>query len=497
MTYLINTITNNTESEKHPMKHWLAHNHSTVCTTDGCNGPQATDSDGDGELARATFACYDELNEINMFQVKYKLTPGTTYIATDNANLHEDIQRAARRLCNEALYQSYSLQSHSQQQQYLNLAVKQSKKPMFKVFPKQIHETNGKVLLSLNEAITSDQQLDVLLNGCCPFDQFSVKWRNASTLCFTVPANQLLPTWLKEVVMRFKYPASARSSIVGRCCDAKLPIDLATDHGHWEVFRILNNYSRQIENSSQEQLIALPRAETASTTVDNTLLHLISTPPCSGHSNVGAKMLSDDLVSTALSTCPANDSGADRILEAKNELLLLIEKFKSGISIESFETIFSDWETKYNDVLEGQMSEELLYSLNQIKMLCALDSISDLDYDDEEEEQCNGSAVDVTKDGDYGEATQESKTQRCSALNELQRTQSTTIANGSTTPQVPSTDGHLNPFAIDANRQFSRDLNSINMSDNKVRPEERPLRGSNCQWRSETHQQVTTVSDCQ
>ena len=71
------------------------------------------------------------------------------------------------------------------------------------------------------------------------------------------------------------------------------------------------------------------------------------------------------------------------------------------------------------------------------------------------------------------------------------------IANGSTTPQVPSTDGHLNPFAIDANRQFSRDLNSINMSDNKVRPEERPLRGSNCQWRSETHQQVTTVSDCQ
>ncbi len=228
--------------------------------------------------------------------------------------------------------------------------------------------------------------------------------------------------------MRFKYPASAQSSIVGRCCDAKLPIDLATEHGHWEVFRILNNYSRQIENSSQEQLIALPRTETASTTVDNTLLHLISTPPCSGHSNVGAKVLSDDLVSTALSTCPANDSGADRILEAKNELLLLIEKFKSGISIESFETIFSDWETKYNDVLEGQMSEELLYSLNQIKMLCALDSISDLDYDDEEEEQCNGSAVDVTKDGDYGEATQESKTQRCSALNELQRTQSTTFA---------------------------------------------------------------------
>ncbi len=149
MTYLINTITNNTESEKHPMKHWLAHNHSTVCTTDGCNGPQATDSDGDGELARATFACYDELNEINMFQVKYKLTPGTTYIATDNANLHKDVTRAARRLCNKALYQSYSLQSHSQQQQYLNLAVKQSKKPMFKVFPKQIHEVS--VYVNINK----------------------------------------------------------------------------------------------------------------------------------------------------------------------------------------------------------------------------------------------------------------------------------------------------------------------------------------------------------
>lgn len=68
-----------------------------------------------------------------------------------------------------------------------------------------------------------------------------------------------------------------------------------------------------------------------------------------------------------------------------------------------------------------------------------------------------------------------------------------------TTRQVLLTDcdGHLNLFAFDANRQFSRDLNSINMSDNKVHLKEWPLQASNCRRRSETHQQVTTVSDCQ
>ncbi len=147
MTCLINTITNNTESARHPMRHWLAHT--------GGKGPQisaTTDSDGDGEPAAVlgTFACYDELNEINMFQVKYKLAPCTTYIATDNATLHEDIQQAARRLCNEALYAN-----HLQQGQFFNLAVKQSKKPMFKVFPKQIHEVSGYVNINKHDIASS------------------------------------------------------------------------------------------------------------------------------------------------------------------------------------------------------------------------------------------------------------------------------------------------------------------------------------------------------
>lgn len=73
-----------------------------------------------------------------------------------------------------------------------------------------------------------------------------------------------------------------------------------------------------------------------------------------------------------------------RIMQAKNELLVLIEEFKQGISIDCFEQIFSDWESKFKDVLEGQMSHELQYSLNQIKKLCSLnDQI--MEENDEEE----------------------------------------------------------------------------------------------------------------
>ncbi len=161
--------------------------------------------------------------------------------------------------------------------------------------------------------------------------------------------------------MQLKYPASTRSSIVPFSSDAR-PIDLATEHGRLEVLRILNSAS-----ISQEQLIA--------SFVNSPQLHLLSTPTLStGQSwqvNGDSEMsFSDPISSEQVNADTAPATCADRIMEAKDELLLLIEKFKSGISIECFESMFSNWERKYNDVLEGQMSEELLHSLNQIKMLC-------------------------------------------------------------------------------------------------------------------------------
>ena len=72
------------------------------------------------------FVCYDELNEINMFQVKYKLSP-CIYIGTDGANLYRDILHTATKFCNETLYKHHH-QTDS------------SSKALFKVFPKTIKE---------------------------------------------------------------------------------------------------------------------------------------------------------------------------------------------------------------------------------------------------------------------------------------------------------------------------------------------------------------------
>lgn len=118
-----------------PMRPWLTSCHSTQNST-------AADSDSDEDSGLATFACYDESNEINFFQVKYKLAAGTTSIVTDSANLYDDIVQAGRRLCNEALYRKH---------QYPNSVVKQGKRAMFKVFPKQIYEVSGYVNINKHD----------------------------------------------------------------------------------------------------------------------------------------------------------------------------------------------------------------------------------------------------------------------------------------------------------------------------------------------------------
>ncbi|KAH7637840.1 hypothetical protein HUG17_8944 [Dermatophagoides farinae] len=72
-----------------------------------------------------------------------------------------------------------------------------------------------------------------------------------------------------------------------------------------------------------------------------------------------------------------NNNRNEKIMSSKYELLLLIEQFKQGISIEMFGQLFNEWEKKYLDVLEGQMTNEFLYSFNEIKKLC-----TNIDYDD-------------------------------------------------------------------------------------------------------------------
>lgn len=191
------------------------------------------------------------------------------------------------------------------------------------------------------------------------------------------------------------------------------PIDLAIEQGHLDVVRILNDYGKQIERL-QEELVVSTNGLSLFDNEHMTLPSSIPSGQCVLEYNApkngkdfavkrvgeGWSAKQSELQSKAF-VCSVESE--NRILQAKNELLLLIEKFKCGISIENFKEIFTDWERLYNDVLEGQMSSELQFSLNQIKMLCSLDDIhqSDYDDDDEEAEVEEEKNKDVTLNGDY------------------------------------------------------------------------------------------------
>lgn len=63
-----------------------------------------------------------------------------------------------------------------------------------------------------------------------------------------------------------------------------------------------------------------------------------------------------------------------KLIKAQQQLLMLIEQFKNGISIQTFGRLFADWELLNDDIIvRGQMSEEFRYSFNEIKKLCHLD----------------------------------------------------------------------------------------------------------------------------
>lgn len=244
-----------------------------------------------------------------------------------------------------------------------------------------------------------------------------------TTGLFNYLDNQWLPTWLhfaavyglKELLQTLlKFPASAKAFFV-RNGSGRKPIDLAIEQGHLDVVRILNDYGKQIERL-QEELVASTNGLSLFDNEHMTLPSSIQSGQCVLKYNApkngkdfavkrvgeGWSARQSELQSRAFVFSVASEN---RILQAKNELLLLIEKFKCGISIDNFKEIFTDWERLYNDVLEGQMSNELQFSLNQIKMLCSLDDIHQSDYDDDDEgaevEEEEEKHKDVTSNGGY------------------------------------------------------------------------------------------------
>jgi len=216
-------------------------------------------------------------------------------------------------------------------------------------------------------------------------------------------ANLWLPTWLhfasayglKEfTVSLLKSPASARACFVRNNADLR-PIDVAIKQGHWDIVRILNDYITQVE-LAQKQLTL--DQELASHTLFGNKRDYVTPSSSSVHSwpqiplvtenhHINGRSVNLDLAAPnarndALTYSPFDSNG--RIMKAKSELLLLIEKFKCGISIECFGQMFSKWEAVYKDVLQGQMSLELEYSLNQIRKLCSEDGLASNDQSEDE-----------------------------------------------------------------------------------------------------------------
>lgn len=71
-----------------------------------------------------------------------------------------------------------------------------------------------------------------------------------------------------------------------------------------------------------------------------------------------------DTASTVKSSSDLND--------IHKELLYIIETFKKGMSFEKFESLFQNWQSKYQNILSGNLSKEMNDSLSQIQTLCKI-----------------------------------------------------------------------------------------------------------------------------
>lgn len=105
---------------------------ATLINSDISGGPICLKNHKDNNCL-ATFALYDEGNEINMFRVKYKLT-NCTFIETNNRDILQDIVDYSIQINNETLCQ-YHINKCCYQTNESN-----STKAAFKVFPKTISE---------------------------------------------------------------------------------------------------------------------------------------------------------------------------------------------------------------------------------------------------------------------------------------------------------------------------------------------------------------------
>lgn len=194
------------------------------------------------------------------------------------------------------------------------------------------------------------------------------------------------------------------------------PIDLAIRNGHWEVAHILHRFVPQPERVQEDELKLSSASGKEShsncsvgyasgTSKRNSCSDRDDQQDCGSNKEMTATERSE---ASSEHTCPwLSLQSNHRIIQAKNELLLLIEEFKCGISIECFEQMFSNWEATYKDVLEGQMSHEMQNSLKQIKKLCSFNDHEE-NYEEEgyEDEQCE----DVTQ-GYARSATEEKRLQ--------------------------------------------------------------------------------------
>ncbi|KAF7489171.1 hypothetical protein SSS_06974 [Sarcoptes scabiei] len=234
---------------------------------------------------------------------------------------------------------------------------------VFKIFPNKIKEPNEKILLIFE----SDYQLfdlkrnnyfDILIDGMSTYDRVQIEWissnivaihqledifatihRRATKISFTLIVNC---RWILGTVWIDFEPKN---------CEQKCEQNL-TDNDGIVKDMTTNTMTRSIEILDENH---------------RTMADLIVYDP----NNI--------------------EIFNERIMTAKIELLSLIDRFAKGISIESFTTLFHQWEQTYDDVLRFQMSEEFRYSFNQIKlMLCnELDDDGILDYDNDNDDDSN------------------------------------------------------------------------------------------------------------
>lgn len=221
-----------------------------------------------------------------------------------------------------------------------------------------------------------------------------------------------LPTWihfaavygLKQFMSELLKSPTAIHACLVQNSENLTPIEVAARYDHQEVVEILQTFLKQvkciqkdlIESRNEkipkrclfgkENLCVSDDWEYSSEDESYYNLCQLSQTNVRPSKSVLAPAQCPSLIYGPVSGYAPTDAAVrnEIITEAKNKLLCLIDQFKSGISIESFEQLFRQWQITYDVVLKDQMSDEFLYSLNEIKKLCNLGrNLSDDELDEQ------------------------------------------------------------------------------------------------------------------